>query len=101
MARDSPARAPSRPCFCYTLVTMSLDSKPVKLPISPREPEPSTTETAVTPPASVAAFSEAAPASDTVASAHDVAIAELQRLVSGWLKHEPGARLGQDPEELH
>jgi CHAD domain-containing protein len=36
-----------------------------------------------------------------VVSAHDVAIAELQRLVGGWLEHEPGARLGQDPEELH
>jgi CHAD domain-containing protein len=38
---------------------------------------------------------------DASATAHDVAIAELRRLVSAWLSHEPGARLGEDPEELH
>jgi CHAD domain-containing protein len=73
---------------------MSLDSKPVKLPI--REPEPSAAD-AVT----AAVSSGAAPTFDLAATAHDVAIAELRRLLSGWLQHEPGARLGQDPEELH
>jgi len=38
---------------------------------------------------------------DASATAHDVAIAELRRLVNAWLRHEPGARLGEDPEELH
>jgi CHAD domain-containing protein len=28
-------------------------------------------------------------------------MAELRRLLAEWLKHEPGARLGYDPEELH
>ena len=31
----------------------------------------------------------------------EAALAEVQRLLSGWLAHEPGARLGSDPEELH
>jgi CHAD domain-containing protein len=38
---------------------------------------------------------------DGSASAHEVAIAELRRLLALWLAHEPGARLGDDPEELH
>jgi CHAD domain-containing protein len=28
-------------------------------------------------------------------------MAELRRLLALWLRHEPGARLGEDPEELH
>jgi len=31
----------------------------------------------------------------------DVALANLRRHVSAWLAHEPGARLGDDPEALH
>ena len=38
---------------------------------------------------------------DADTTAHDVAMAELQRLLALWLRHEPGARLGEDPEELH
>jgi len=34
-------------------------------------------------------------------SAHDVALAELRRLLAVWAFHEPGARSGRDPEELH
>ena len=30
-----------------------------------------------------------------------VAFAVLRRHLSGWIAHEPGARLGEDPEELH
>src|SRR5262249_31849931 len=33
--------------------------------------------------------------------AHEVALAELRRLLGEWYAHEPGARLGQDAEELH
>jgi triphosphatase len=38
---------------------------------------------------------------DATTTAHDVAMAELRRLLALWLRHEPGARLGEDPEELH
>jgi CHAD domain-containing protein len=38
---------------------------------------------------------------DATTTAHDVAMAELRRLITLWLRHEPGARLGEDPEELH
>jgi triphosphatase len=31
----------------------------------------------------------------------DVALANLRRHASAWLAHEPGARLGDDPEALH
>lgn len=34
-------------------------------------------------------------------AAADAALAELRGLLSAWLAHEPGARLGADPEELH
>jgi CHAD domain-containing protein len=32
---------------------------------------------------------------------HEVALANLRRYLSLWDLHEPGARLGDDPEELH
>jgi triphosphatase len=38
---------------------------------------------------------------DIPASAHDMAIAELRRLLAAWMQHEPGARRGEDPEALH
>jgi len=31
----------------------------------------------------------------------EAALAEVHRLLGAWLAHEPGARLGHDPEELH
>jgi triphosphatase len=31
----------------------------------------------------------------------EVAMANLRRYMAAWLLHEPGARLGDDPEELH
>ena len=34
-------------------------------------------------------------------AAGEAALAEVQRLLGAWLAHEPGARLGADPEELH
>jgi CHAD domain-containing protein len=34
-------------------------------------------------------------------AAGEAARAEVRRLLGAWLAHEPGARLGQDPEELH
>jgi CHAD domain-containing protein len=35
------------------------------------------------------------------ASAQQVALAQLRRHLTAWIRHEPGARLGSDPEELH
>jgi CHAD domain-containing protein len=34
-------------------------------------------------------------------SARELALTELRRLLSAWRRHEPRARLGQEPEELH
>ena len=34
-------------------------------------------------------------------AAGEAALGEVRRLVTAWLGHEPGARLGHDPEELH
>lgn len=38
---------------------------------------------------------------DAETTAGDLALAELRRLLAAWLVHEPGARLGHDPEALH
>jgi CHAD domain-containing protein len=38
---------------------------------------------------------------DAGATASEVALAELRRLLAAWRLHEPGARLGQDLEALH
>jgi triphosphatase len=50
----------------------------------------------------------APPAQDTAATTVDasmtiaeVALVNLRRYMAAWLQHEPGARLGDDPEELH
>jgi CHAD domain-containing protein len=34
-------------------------------------------------------------------SAHEMALGELRLQLEAWTRHEPGARLGGDPEELH
>jgi len=46
---------------------------------------------------------EAGPPSgaDPAASAQQVALEQLHRHVTDWIRHELGARLGNDPEELH
>jgi len=38
---------------------------------------------------------------DSAATAHDMGLGELRRLLAVWAQHEPGARAGDDPEELH
>jgi CHAD domain-containing protein len=53
------------------------------------------------PPAMKAAALRAELEFDSSVSAHDVALGELGRLIAAWHVHEPGARLGHDPEELH
>ena len=52
-------------------------------------------------PAVAAARSAAIPGFDVAITASDVAFGELRRLLAAWRTHEPGARLGQDPEALH
>jgi CHAD domain-containing protein len=71
----------------------------MKLPTNapqPGAPDPGSAELTVT-----AALAESAQAFDLTTSACAVAIAELRRLLAAWRQHEPGARLGEDPEELH
>ena len=58
--------------------------------------EPTTAKAMAAP---VTAAPESRLGTDT--SAHALAIAELRRLLGAWHRHEPRARLGQDPEELH
>src|SRR6516165_11506420 len=70
----------------------------MKIPVSAKEPEAA--DAAELTPAATPAPSGAEPTFDT-STAHGVAIAELRRLLAAWLRHEPGARLGHDPEELH
>jgi triphosphatase len=49
-----------------------------------------------------AAPAELAPAEvDASMRVDEVALANLRRYLSAWDRHEPGARLGDDPEELH
>src|SRR5438477_8960414 len=43
----------------------------------------------------------ATPAFDAATTASEVALGELRRLLGAWRQHEPGARLGHDPEALH
>ena len=43
----------------------------------------------------------ATPAFDAATTASEVALGELRRLLAAWRQHEPGARLGHDPEALH
>jgi CHAD domain-containing protein len=54
--------------------------------------------------ASVAEGLEAEVFADVAAvgpSAEQVALSELRSHLTAWMSHEPGARLGSDPEELH
>src|SRR6516164_6230083 len=71
----------------------------MKLPTNapqPGAPDAVSAELTVT-----AALAEGAQAFDLTTSARAVALAELRRLLAAWREHEPGARLGEDPEELH
>jgi CHAD domain-containing protein len=53
-------------------------------------------------PAAVTAAAPSPPANpDGSAEAGEAALAEVRRLLATWRVHEPGARSGDDPEELH
>ncbi len=58
-------------------------SAPDGLPVAPRPGTPGTPP----PPAGISAI--------------DLALAEIRLQLAAWQQHEPGARLGADPEELH
>ena len=71
----------------------------MKLPVHAQQPEPDAGNADLTP--AVALLIEGAEPFDLKTSARTVAMAELRRLLGAWRRHEPGARLGEDPEELH
>jgi CHAD domain-containing protein len=74
----------------------------MKMPAS--VPEPATTGSTVEVTVTATATADAAqaePSFDPSITARAVATAELRRLLALWQRHEAGARLGQDPEELH
>src|SRR6516225_8082861 len=71
----------------------------MKLPQNAQQPEPAASNADLTP--AVALLIEGAEPFDLKTSARTVAMAELRRLLGAWRRHEPGARLGEDPEELH
>ena len=41
------------------------------------------------------------PSPDDTTAVGEAALSEVRRLLTAWRTHEPGARLGEDPEELH
>src|SRR5215469_18870117 len=73
----------------------------MKLPTDPPEPEQTDAGSADPTSAVAGAPAEGADAFDLTTSAPAMAFAELRRLLAAWRRHEPGARLGEDPEELH
>ena len=73
----------------------------MRLPANAPELEPVDAGPTDLSPAVAAALAEGVDAFDLTTSAHAMAFAELRRLLAGWRRHEPGARLGEDPEELH
>jgi CHAD domain-containing protein len=73
----------------------------MKLPADTPEPEQVDTSSADLTPAVAAALSEDSDVFDLTTSARAMAVGELRRLLAAWRRHEPGARLGEDPEELH
>src|ERR1700675_150322 len=89
--RTQPARAPpllhSRKRFAFVRSSM-------KGPLSARQGEPAAAGVAVARAGMLSAF-------DIGTTASEVALVELRRLLAAWHAHEPGARLGHDPEALH
>src|SRR5262252_8909684 len=73
----------------------------MKLPPNAPQPEQVDTGSKDLPPAVADELAEGADTFDLTTSAPAMALAELRRLFAAWREHEPGARLGEDPEELH
>ena len=72
----------------------------MKIPLSAGEAE-SGVASASGATAAVSVASLAVHRADGGGSAVELAMAELRRLLAAWRAHEPGARRGEDPEELH
>ncbi len=74
----------------------------MKVPTSARE-SGLTAERGVDEPKTPTAATAIAPRARIEASAMvgEIALVDVRRLLTEWLAHEPGARLGHDPEELH
>jgi CHAD domain-containing protein len=73
----------------------------MKLPANTAEPEQVDAGTADRAPVVAAALAGSVDGFDFTTSARAMAFAELRRLLAAWRRHEPGARLGEDPEALH
>src|SRR5438445_11960864 len=74
----------------------------MKGPLSARQGELAAAGTPTDSKSAVAApRGPATPAFDAATTASEVALGELGRLLGVWRQHEPGARLGHDPEALH
>jgi len=74
----------------------------MKDPLSARQGEPAVAGIPVDMKPGVATTRAGAlPAFEIGTTASEVALAEVRRLLATWRVHEPGARLGHDPEALH
>jgi CHAD domain-containing protein len=75
----------------------------MKIPASAREDAPAADGGAdePTPEAEAASPSEPSRSEATSAAVAGIALLDVRRLLTDWLAHEPGARLGHDPEDLH
>ena len=93
-----------RPPLCYTAEKRLLYAAPaqaMKIPEITRQSARDAAAEPATPVKAAAATLVAEPRMDTGISAHELALSELRRLLNAWRRHEPLARLGQEPEELH
>src|SRR5438105_13491976 len=73
----------------------------MKGPVSTRQGEPPARGSPVDIKPAVALLRAGVPGLDIGTTASELALAELRRLLAAWHVHEPGARLGHDPEALH
>jgi CHAD domain-containing protein len=93
-----------RPPLCYTAEKRRLYAAPsqvMKIPEMTRQSARDAAAEPTTPVKAAAATLVAEPRMDTGISAHELALGELRRLLNAWRRHEPLARQGQEPEELH
>ena len=72
----------------------------MKVVSSPRDPAPDRGSDEAKAAVAAEALTPAA-GEDGRLAVGEAALAEVRRLLGAWLAHEPGARLGHDPEELH
>src|SRR5256885_260849 len=73
----------------------------MKGPVSARQGEPAARGSPVDMRPAVALSRAGPPRLDIGTTASELALVELRRLLAAWHVHEPGARLGRDPEALH